>query len=68
MLLCVVDQQASDLQAAVSPWNDLQLDDNSKLTQILLSSQEFEKQIKEWCKEAGEDVTYKFAQVSALQL
>ncbi|XP_061583197.1 aminoacylase-1A-like [Cololabis saira] len=24
--------------------------------------QEFEKQIKQWCKEAGEDVTYKFAQ------
>lgn len=24
--------------------------------------QEFEKQIKTWCKEAGEDVTYKFAQ------
>uniref|UniRef100_A0A3Q3FZW0 N-acyl-aliphatic-L-amino acid amidohydrolase n=1 Tax=Labrus bergylta TaxID=56723 RepID=A0A3Q3FZW0_9LABR len=24
--------------------------------------QDFEKQIKEWCKEAGEDVTYKFAQ------
>lgn len=25
--------------------------------------QEFERQIKEWCKEAGEDVTYEFAQV-----
>ncbi|XP_036958096.1 aminoacylase-1-like [Acanthopagrus latus] len=24
--------------------------------------QEFERQIKQWCKEAGEDVTYKFAQ------
>ncbi|TNN84334.1 Aminoacylase-1A [Liparis tanakae] len=29
--------------------------------------QEFEKQIKEWCKEAGEDVTYKFAQKSMNQ-
>lgn len=25
--------------------------------------QEFERQIKEWCKEAGEDITYEFAQV-----
>uniref|UniRef100_A0A3Q3T352 N-acyl-aliphatic-L-amino acid amidohydrolase n=1 Tax=Mastacembelus armatus TaxID=205130 RepID=A0A3Q3T352_9TELE len=28
--------------------------------------QEFESQIKQWCKEAGDDVTYQFAQVSAL--
>lgn len=31
---------------------------------FLLTYQEFEQQIKAWCKEAGEDVTYEFAQVS----
>lgn len=31
----------------------------------LLSPQEFERQIKAWCKEAGEDVTYEFSQVSS---
>lgn len=31
---------------------------------FLLTYQEFERQIKAWCKEAGEDVTYEFAQVS----
>lgn len=31
---------------------------------FLLTYQEFEGQIKAWCKEAGEDVTYEFAQVS----
>uniref|UniRef100_A0A4W6DNJ7 N-acyl-aliphatic-L-amino acid amidohydrolase n=1 Tax=Lates calcarifer TaxID=8187 RepID=A0A4W6DNJ7_LATCA len=30
--------------------------------------QEFERQIKQWCKEAGEDVTYEFAQVGTLSL
>lgn len=45
---------------------DLQLNVNSTPTsKLLLSHQEFEKQIREWCREAGEDVTYEFAQVSA---
>uniref|UniRef100_A0A7N6BMT5 N-acyl-aliphatic-L-amino acid amidohydrolase n=1 Tax=Anabas testudineus TaxID=64144 RepID=A0A7N6BMT5_ANATE len=30
--------------------------------------QEFEKQIKQWCKEAGDDITYEFAQVCVLKL
>lgn len=30
---------------------------------ILFTVQEFEEKIKAWCKEAGEDVTYDFAQV-----
>jgi len=36
---------------------------HSSLISELCRYQEFEKQIKQWCKEAGEDVTYKFAQV-----
>ena len=35
---------------------------------ITSPSQDFERQIKQWCKEAGEDVTYEFAQVSVLPL
>lgn len=35
---------------------------------LLPSYQEFERQIKEWCEEAGEDVTYEFAQVGARTL
>lgn len=32
---------------------------------LLQFYQEFERQIKAWCHEAGEDVTYEFAQVSS---
>lgn len=47
----------------------LQFNGNSTLTsKLLLSCQEFEREIKQWCKEAGEDVTYEFAQVGALKL
>lgn len=30
---------------------------------VCVCLQEFEDQIKAWCKEAGDDVTYDFAQV-----
>lgn len=30
---------------------------------VLVILQEFEEKIKAWCREAGEDVTYDFAQV-----
>ncbi len=35
---------------------------------ILFTVQEFEEKIKAWCKEAGEDVTYDFAQVRCIFL
>lgn len=33
------------------------------LSDMCVFLQEFEEQIKAWCKEAGDDVTYDFAQV-----
>lgn len=69
--LCVarIVKQAPDPQVYVSVLNGLQLGVKSTLTsKLLLSCQEFEGQIKQWCKEAGEDVTYKFAQVGVIRL
>lgn len=34
-----------------------------KVTACSFPLQEFEEQIKRWCSEAGEGITYKFAQV-----
>lgn len=49
----------------VSVWDHLEPSAEPTLTSLSFwPYQEFEKQIKEWCKKAGEDVTYEFAQVS----
>uniref|UniRef100_A0AAY4A4L7 N-acyl-L-amino-acid amidohydrolase n=1 Tax=Denticeps clupeoides TaxID=299321 RepID=A0AAY4A4L7_9TELE len=40
-----------------NPWCDTNINSFN-----LFCSQEFEEQIKRWCREAGEDVTYEFAQ------
>lgn len=50
-------QQAAGVQGHLGRWT------HAHSFVVSNPRQEFERQIKEWCKEAGEDITYEFAQV-----